>query len=553
MRKIWFIYIWIFCLLFGCTQTKQDEKEYFVKQCSFVCDYPFDEISKYAVVCRVWGLLKYYHPNVTAGKFDWDNVLLDCLDNIESVSSPASVNSAIRNMIQTAGKYKISKQDFHDSLNMNVNLCWINDSFLDEDIRLTLYKISSNTVVQPSYYACAIDSLPNMFCNEKKYQMDKLYNVKYRLLSLFRYWNVIYYFSPYKYLMDKSWDLRLTEFIPKFIFSDIQTYNKTVTEMSVTVNDGHGYTSTMPYIDFMPLPVEQIVKIDNNIVIRIPLTKNLLKKGDIILKIGIEDIDEFQSRLSTFIPSSNEYFTQYMINLHIYQQILNGTEMTVLRHGQKIKVNTNVNFDNNVPDKISAYRKISDSIGYANLSILQSYELYQMFRTFKDTKKIILDLRNYPRNNVSADIIAHISQKEEHDYLKFTCPDITHPGAFHWINSKETIIYRRKENLSYYNGKIIVLISDATISAAETTAVMYRTAINATLIGRPTAGANGNISRLFLPGEVIICFSGLGAYYPDQTEIQRKGVIPDIEVYPDMQSIMEGKDEILEAAISYID
>jgi hypothetical protein len=45
-------YCFLFCLLlFGCSQVKQieAEKEYFVKQCSFVCDYPFDEISKYAV------------------------------------------------------------------------------------------------------------------------------------------------------------------------------------------------------------------------------------------------------------------------------------------------------------------------------------------------------------------------------------------------------------------------------------------------------------------------------------------------------------------------
>ncbi|MCL1821805.1 MAG: hypothetical protein FWG22_03170 [Prolixibacteraceae bacterium] len=34
--------------------------------------------------------------------------------------------------------------------------------------------------------------------------------------------------------------------------------------------------------------------------------------------------------------------------------------------------------------------------------------------------------------------------------------------------------------------------------------------------------------------------------------IQRKGVIPDIEVYATMETIMEGKDEILEEAIRYI-
>jgi C-terminal processing protease CtpA/Prc len=131
--------------------------------------------------------------------------------------------------------------------------------------------------------------------------------------------------------------------------------------------------------------------------------------------------------------------------------------------------------------------------------------------------------------------------------LTFTCPDVSHPGAFFWI--RDSIIkYRQRDNLHRYNEKIVVLISEGTLSAAETKSIMFRTAINATLIGRPTPGANGNISRLRLPDEIIVCFSGVGAYYPDRTEIQRKGIIPDIEVYPDMQSILEGKDEILERA-----
>jgi C-terminal processing protease CtpA/Prc len=146
-----------------------------------------------------------------------------------------------------------------------------------------------------------------------------------------------------------------------------------------------------------------------------------------------------------------------------------------------------------------------------------------------------------------------LSTKREHEYLQLTFHDPAHPGAFYWKKdiwtpyTEEQIANSRK-----YNGKIIVLISEVSFSAAETAAVMYRTAGNAILIGRLTAGANGNIAQLLLPNKVYAYFSGLGAYYPDRTEIQRKGVIPNIEVYPDMQSILEGRDEILERAISYI-
>jgi C-terminal processing protease CtpA/Prc len=437
---------------------------------------------------------------------------------------------------------------------MNVNLCWIENSFLDKDIKQTLHEISSITVEQPSFYVYPADSLPNMFRNEKKYEIKELDSYKYRLLALFRYWNAVYYFSPYKYLMDKSWDIQLSEFIPKFSSPDMQIYRKAITKMAVTVNDGHAYTNTMPYIDFSPFPplVEQVTVIDGNTVIRIPPSasvESLLKRGDIILKIGEQDIHDFRDTVSAHIASSNLHYTKYMCNLYICQQILNGTELTVLRNRKEVKIRTKPNTGNNWEEQMPPYKKISDKAGYPIVSKLNAGELFGMFSAFKDTKGIILDLRNYPGNNVSGYIISHLSRKEKHKYLTFTCPDISRPGAFFWI--KDSIKYPQR-TMHQYNGKIVVLVSEGTMSAAETTSVMYRTAINATLIGRPTAGANGNVSRLSLPGEITVCFSGLGAYYPDSSETQRKGIIPDIEVYPDMQSILDGKDEILERAISYV-
>ena len=41
-------------------------------------------------------------------------------------------------------------------------------------------------------------------------------NAEYRLLALFRYWNVINYFFPYKHLIGDSWNTVLTRYIPKF-------------------------------------------------------------------------------------------------------------------------------------------------------------------------------------------------------------------------------------------------------------------------------------------------------------------------------------------------
>jgi C-terminal processing protease CtpA/Prc len=46
--------------------------------------------------------------------------------------------------------------------------------------------------------------------------------------------------------------------------------------------------------------------------------------------------------------------------------------------------------------------------------------------------------------------------------------------------------------------------------------------------------------------------SGIGVYYPDGTETQRVGIVPDVECKPTIQGIREGRDEVLEKAIEII-
>ena len=74
---------------------------------------------------------------------------------------------------------------------------------------------------------------------------------------------------------------------------------------------------------------------------------------------------------------------------------------------------------------------------------------------------------------------------------------------------------------------------------------------NVTTIGSQTAGADGNTNEIEFIGFKSL-MSGLGVYYPDGTETQRKGIKIDIEVQPTIKGIQEGKDEILEEALEFL-
>lgn len=133
--------------------------------------------------------------------------------------------------------------------------------------------------------------------------------------------------------------------------------------------------------------------------------------------------------------------------------------------------------------------------------------------------------------------------------MKFTTGSILTPGLYTFGDS---LIYAGHENKDYYKGKVCILVDGISVSSAEFHAMAYRTAPKATVIGSTTAGADGNISQILLPGGIRTAISGIGVYYPDGRETQRVGIVPDIEVRPTIAGIKAGRDEVLEKAIEII-
>src|SRR5258708_22109056 len=71
----------------------------------------------------------------------------------------------------------------------------------------------------------------------------------YRLLALFRFWNVIQYFYPYRYAMDVDWDVTLAEMIPVFREAvDTMGYHLAVRRLATRLQDTHSRAMDPWYI-----------------------------------------------------------------------------------------------------------------------------------------------------------------------------------------------------------------------------------------------------------------------------------------------------------------
>ena len=103
----------------------------------------------------------------------------------------------------------------------------------------------------------------------------------------------------------------------------------------------------------------------------------------------------------------------------------------------------------------------------------------------------------------------------------------------------------------HFSGSVVILVDEASLSQAEYTTMALRAAPNSIVVGSTTAGAYGNVSAIPLPGGVSSMMSGIGIFYPDGTPTQRVGIVPDLEVRPTIAGVRAGRDEVLEAGVSF--
>ncbi len=282
-----------------------------------------------------------------------------------------------------------------------------------------------------------------------------------------------------------------------------------------------------------------------------------IKTGDLIVKINDKEIKQIIEEKRSLISASNE---SSFLN-RITEPILTGTDdsikiefliddKNIIKNINWVDLNENRYSLRNKPNYkkgVAKFKLLANSIGYVNMGLLKEKNIPAMIEELKSTKAIVFDLRNYPNGTLFK--VANFLNSKEQPFVIYTNPDLSYPGRFKWTKSNTC----GKENSNNYKGKVIILLNEDSVSQPEWTAMGFQTAGNTTIIGSQTGGADGNASDIQVFKQIFAQFTGLGVFYPDGRQTQRIGIIPDIEVKPTILGIQQGKDEVLDRAILFIE
>ncbi len=540
---------------------------------------------------KVWGFLKYHHPQVKSGQLQWDYELFRIMPAILAASDHAAAQTALLHWIGKLGPLQpcdpcttvndqvsdlgsALSQGYplplgHDlapsRLALRPDLAWISDeALLGRDLAKALQTIRQNRSVNQQFYVSFVDEVKNPhFESERKYTAVKLPDAGFQILALYRFWNIIEYWYPYRTIVGEEWDGVLRDFLPRIVLAkSFDEYQRELMELIAQVHDTHANLwsslGVRPPVGECKLPLN-LRFIGQSAVITGLASNNSteddisFKRGDVVTDLDGQPVSKLIEAWSPYYADSNQAARGRDISRTMTNGPCGPITVSLLRGSQPITIQAKrvpaagiraITYTHDQPE--DTFRLLSDQVAYLKLSSVKIADVDHYLQLAANTKGLIVDIRNYPSEFVVFKLGSHFVEQVT-PFAKFTYGDLSNPGAFHWSNP-ETI----KPVAPHYSGRIVILVDETSQSQAEYTAMAFRASPHAIVIGSTTAGADGNVSTIPLPGGLSTMISGIGVFYPDGKPTQQIGIIPDKTVVPTIEGIRSGRDEVLDEAVRQI-
>ncbi len=528
------------------------------------------QIRNLEMLGRVWGFLKYHHPMITAGQRHWDYELFRVMPKAVAADTPDAANTAVRDWIHSFGDIPVCTNCIpaasrDSNFQFDADQRWLNDEqALGRDLSDLLRAVYRNRARAPKFYISQVPGVGNpVFDHEPAYPSLRFPDAGYQLLGLYRYWNIVQYWYPNRNIVDQDWNEILAEFIPRFALAKSkEAYEREMLQLIVKLTDTHANLNVaaqiQPPAGTCQLPVF-VRFIGKRAVVSGYSEPTLgpdtgLKLGDVIESLDGEAVDQLITNWLPYYSGSNESARLHSLARTITRGACVAVKAGVRRDNASVTITatrvplTRLNGQaGSTHDRAGdTFQLLSDDVAYVKLSSVKIADAASYINRAKDTKGLIIDIRNYPSEFVVFPL-GSLLVGQRTPFARFTAGDLDNPGAFLWSGSAQLT----PQN-PHYSGKVVILVDEASISQSEYTAMAFRAASGAIVVGSTTAGADGNVSAIPLPGGLSTAISGIGVFYPDKRSTQRIGIVPDVEIVPTIEGIRAGRDEVLAEAIRRI-
>ena len=549
------------------------------------CQHSVDsaEVENLTKLCKVWGYVKYRHPAFLLGKKDWDQELLALIPQVREAESAEAVNELLHTWFVSLGEvdYGLGTPPplwtlaAEEDKVPTADTAWTADAaYLGEALAADLAQVSG-PIHGAGPYAPAVNlnsRSMDFFINEPEHEAAYS-DAGFRLLGVFRLWNAMEYYFPYLDLLDESWESCLETYIPRMLEGrDRTSYESTLAALAYRLHDGHVYLSGADFRNLLGryyIP-NGLKEAEGKLVVTGTVEGSPLEPGDVLLTANSKNIEALMAERMEYLSCPREVDALGYLAYDITKSKSERIRVTVLRDGQEQTFSVTGSpyhtplHVSGAPGReaVPTHEILEGNIGLINPAVFVSSKTAQVMEELRDTKGLVVDLRQYPNEEESGMALLGLSNYlgvANEMFLIYGEPSTAVPGTYikmayspNTWDGKGRARTCATQAYPYEQPVVVLMDCVGTQSNGEVSVRMFLMAENTVTIGENSAGVDGPIADLPLPGDLHLTFSARRAYGLDGELIQRTGIAPDIRVTPTIQGIKEGRDEALEAAVEYI-
>ena len=218
---------------------------------SFTASIGFTQNQNIEIYCKVFGVCKYYSNN----DIDWDGVFFEHYSTLTKNSlNSIEFNNLLSTLLNKTNLNFSQANDTSISTTTLLHKWGIND-VENHFLKTNFEWISTNSNINTWNKKCLIQLLKSykkrrqlttttknqrkVIVHDKEIIYDK-FDEKIALLSLFRLYNVIEYYYPYKHLLDTPWDKVLKKVVPIFLTChNKEEYTNNIKLLTSYLDDSH--------------------------------------------------------------------------------------------------------------------------------------------------------------------------------------------------------------------------------------------------------------------------------------------------------------------------
>ncbi len=537
-------------------------------------------VQNLAAFARLYGLVRWFHPSDAAVNANWDQLAISSIPDIERSSDPAELAEALRQVfmplaptleIVVGSTDKLTDMAAPQGLALewqHLGLGGTGPAYSSQ--RVSVERVDESKILTEELPGGLSFRLPlYAFLNTRSETLSAVtweggfahkpeswtpsgHDRTTRLASITTAWSLLSHFYPYWDVVDADWDVALARALTQGAqAADDEEFQRVLERLISEIDDGHGaivYPSDINAI--LPIDWEMI---DGELVITAvadgiadiePGMTVTAIKGTPSSQVISEHMDHISGsdQYSLAIAQRRSRFGLAGDEVELSVSDLAGQESTVtLSMGQYLQSGQ---FAKLRPQTV---KEVDPGIFYVDLSRINQSQLDEAMVQLTDAEGIVIDLRGYLRVNTQ-----WISQLADQTIrsAKFLRPQFTGPDgeATYDLDGGWTIsptTPRLTEN-------IVFLTNASAISFAESVLGTVKENNLGTIVGAPTAGANGNASAYALPGGYGLRYTGMLVLNRDDSQHHLIGVVPDVLASPTREGVAAGRDEVFEVGLQIV-